>query len=65
MAKQQMYGVSLITGRLRNYSYYSGGAYVRNWVKWLEHEYDHKPSSDVELTSEATFLCLCMSVKSI
>jgi hypothetical protein len=63
MAKQQTYGVSKITGRLRNY--YSGGAYVHNWVKWPDRESDHKPLSDVELMSEAIFLCLCMSVRSI
>jgi hypothetical protein len=63
MAKQQTYGASKITGRLRNYC--SGGAYVHNWVKWPERESDHKPFSDVELKSEAVFLCLCMSVKSI
>jgi hypothetical protein len=63
MVKQQTYEVSNITGRLRNYC--SGSAYVPNWVKWPEHEYDHKPLADVELTSEAIFLCLCMSVRSI
>jgi hypothetical protein len=40
MAKQQTYGVLNVTGRLRNY--YSGGAYIHNWVKWLEQESDHK-----------------------
>jgi hypothetical protein len=48
MAKQQTYGVSNITGRLRNYN--SGGAYVHNWVKWPERESDHKPLFYVELT---------------
>jgi hypothetical protein len=57
------HGVSKITGRLRNY--YSGGAYVHNWLKFLEHESDHKPLAGVELMSEAIFLCLCMSVRSI
>jgi hypothetical protein len=41
MAKQQTYGVSNVTVRLRNY--YSGGAYEHNWVKWPERESDHKP----------------------
>jgi hypothetical protein len=63
MAKQLTYEVAMITGRLRNY--YSGGAYVHNWVKWPERESDHKPLSDVELTSGAKFLCLYMSVRSI
>jgi hypothetical protein len=63
MAKQQKYGVLKITGRLRNY--YSGCAYAHNWVKWPERESDHKPLSDVELMSEAIFLCLFMSVRSI
>jgi hypothetical protein len=41
MAKQT-YGVSKVTGRLRNY--YSRGAYVHNWIKWPERESDHNPS---------------------
>jgi hypothetical protein len=63
MAKQQTYEVSKITGRLRNY--YSGGAYVHNWLKWPEREFDHKPLSDMELTSGTIFLCLYMSIRSI
>jgi hypothetical protein len=63
MAKQQTYEVSNITGWLRNY--YSFGAYVHHWVKWPERETDHKPLSDVELTSGIIFLCLYMSVWSI
>jgi hypothetical protein len=63
MAKQQTYEVSKITGRLRNY--YSWGAYVHNWVKWLEHVSDYKPLSDVELTSGDIILCLYMSVQTI
>jgi hypothetical protein len=39
--KQQTHDLN-ITGR---------GAYVHNWVKWPEHESEHKLLSDVELTS--------------
>jgi hypothetical protein len=56
MAKQQTHEDLNITGR---------GAYVHNWVKWPEHEYEHKPLSDVELTSGDIILCLYMSVESI
>jgi hypothetical protein len=56
MAKQQTHGDLNITG---------GGAYVHNWVKWPECESEHKPLSDVELTSGNIILCLYMSVGSI
>jgi hypothetical protein len=60
MAKQQTDDVSKITGMLRNYC--SLGAYVDNWVKCTERESDHKPLSDVELTSGDIILCLLASV---
>jgi hypothetical protein len=41
------------------------GAYVHNWIEWLGCESDHKPLSNVELTSGAIFLCLYKSVWSI
>jgi hypothetical protein len=63
VAKQQTYEFSKITHRLRNY--YSGGAYVHNWVKWPERESDHKLLSDVEIMSGTIFLCLYMSIRSI
>jgi hypothetical protein len=48
MAKQQTHEDLNITGR---------GAYVHG-VKWPEHESEHKPLSDVELTSGDIILCL-------
>ena len=51
------------TGRLRNC--YSRGLYVHNWVKQPECESDHKPLSNVEITSGAIILSLYMSVWSI
>jgi hypothetical protein len=56
MAKQQTHDDLNITGE---------GAYVHNWVKWLKRESEHKPLSDVELTSGDTILCLYMSVGSV
>jgi len=55
--------VSKIMGRLRNC--YSRGAYVHNLVKWTECESDHKPFSNVEITSGAIILSLYMSIWSI
>ena len=36
-----------------------------NWVKWPEHESDHKPSYNVEIMCGAIILCLYMNVRSI
>jgi hypothetical protein len=41
------------------------GAYVHNWVKWLECESDHKPLSNVEIMGRAVILSLYMSVRRI
>jgi hypothetical protein len=56
-------GVSKITGWLE--ICYSCGAYVHNWVKWLELESDHKPLYNVEITCGAIILSFYMSVWSI
>jgi hypothetical protein len=60
LAQKQTDKVSKITGCLE--ICYSWGAYVHNWVKWLELESDHKPLYNVEIMCGAIILSLCMSV---
>jgi hypothetical protein len=55
--------VSKITVRLRNI--HSWCAQVHSWVKWPEHESDHKTLSNAELTSGAVIICVYMNVGSI
>jgi hypothetical protein len=44
---------------------YSWHTYVHKWVKWPKRESDHKPLYNVDITSGAIILSLCMGVQNI
>jgi len=44
---------------------YSCRACVHNWIKWPEHESEHKTIYNVEITCRAIILSLYITVRSI